>query len=80
MIGKFRDDYESEEEMNTVKKIFDNEGVIAVLIAVVMLLGISFSRLFGNTWIMIGAVAIQVVLLFLLELKAGKRREESKDV
>lgn len=66
--------------MNTVKKIFDNEGVIAVLIAVVMLLGISFSRLFGNTWIMIGAVAIQVVLLFLLGLKAGKRREESKDV
>lgn len=63
--------------MNTIRKIFDNEGSLAMLIAVVMLLGISFSQLFGNTWIMIGAVAIQVVLLFLLRLKAGKRREES---
>ena len=62
--------------MNTIRKIFDNEGFLAVLIAVVMLLGISFSQLFGNTWIMIGAVAIQVVLLFLLGLKAGKSRKE----
>ena len=62
--------------MNAVKKIFDNEGVLAMLIAVVMLLGISFSQLFGNTWIMIGAVAIQVALLFLLGLKAGKSRKE----
>lgn len=62
--------------MNTIRKIFDNEGSLAMLIAVVMLLGISFSQLFGNTWIMIGAVAIQVVLLFLLGLKTGKRRKE----
>ena len=63
--------------MNTVKKVFDNEGALVVLIAVVMLLGVSFSQFFGNTWIMIGAVVIQVVLLFLLGLKTGKRREES---
>lgn len=62
--------------MNTVRKIFDNENNIVMLIAVVMLLGVSFSQLFGNIWIMIGAVAIQVALLFLLGLKAGKSRKE----
>ena len=64
--------------MNTVKKIFSNESVLVMLIAVVMLLGVSFSQLFGNTWIMVGAVAIQLVLLFFMARNEAKRRETSE--
>lgn len=64
--------------MDTVRKIFNNESDIVMLIAIVMVLGISFGQFFGNTWTMISAVAIQLALLFLLGRQAGKKREESQ--
>ena len=61
--------------MNTDKNFLGNERLL-LLVCSVMLLGISLSQLFDRTWIMIVAVAIQLICAFFIGLNISKERKE----